>query len=88
MPNANRDASLTTARRRQITLFSWKANGNTGVKAEQSATNGNENVGNTATVPLASKLGASLAGQSGTCECSSVISLQGYDKRPSVCSGC
>ena len=88
MPNANRDASLTTARRRHVTLFAWKANGNTGVKAEQSATNGNENVGNTAAVPLASKLGAILAGQSGQCACSAAISLQGYDKHPSVCSDC
>ena len=88
MPNANRDASLTTARRRHLTLFSWKANGNTGVKAEQAPTNGNENVGNTASVPLSSKLGASLAGQSGQCGCSSAISLKGYDRDPPVCSNC
>jgi hypothetical protein len=88
MPNANRDASLTTARRRELTLFSWKNNGNTGVKQEQAATNGFQGVGSTASVPLSAKLGAQLAGQSGECGCSSAISLQGYDKHAPVCSGC
>lgn len=88
MPIANRDASLTTARRRQLSLFGWRNNGNTGVKTEQAPAHGNQGVGSTNDVPVGVKLGAQLAGQSGVCACLPAISLQGYDKHPAVCSGC
>jgi hypothetical protein len=88
MPTANRDASLTTARRRQLALFGWRTNGSTGVKNEQAATNGKLGVGPTGDVTVAVHLGAQLAGRSGVCECSPAISLQGYDKHPPACAGC
>ena len=88
MSTTNRDASLTTARRRQLALFGWRTNGGTGLKSEQAATNGRQGVGPTGDVPVAVRLGAQLAGQSGVCECSPAITLQGYDKHAPVCSGC
>jgi hypothetical protein len=88
MPTANRDASLTTARRRQVTLFGWRNNGGTGVKNEQSPTNGIQGMGPTVDVTVGVGLGLQLVGQSGVCACSSAISLQGYDKRAPTCSEC
>jgi hypothetical protein len=84
MPVTVSDASLTTARRRQLTLFSWR-NAQT-VKSEQAPSNGWRNTGPTMDVPVAAYVGAQLVGQSvqpvdGVCGCSSAVTLQGFVKQ-------
>lgn len=90
MPLAIRDASLTTARRRQLAIFGWRRGDNypanpISVRAEQSTSNGGKQMGPTADVALSYVIAAQLVGQSGSCECSNEITLSGYDKKPPAC---
>jgi len=95
MPTTNRDASLSTARRRQLTLFTWRNtdqysyNPQTQV-AEQAPSSGWKGTGPSREVSLDAFLGAQLIGQAlppvgilptGQCGCSSTVTLQGYDKK-------
>jgi hypothetical protein len=97
MPTTVRDASLTTARRRQLALFGWRtadqysSNPQTW-KREQPPSNGARGVGPSGIIPLNAFLGANLVGQvnqpSGTtCQCSTpnAITLQGYVKQEPGC---
>lgn len=91
MPVTNRDASLTTARRRQVSLYGWRLGTNypanpTTVKAEQAPSMGNKHTGPTAEVPPSAFLGAQLVGQTpGACPCGQ-FTYQGYDKKsPASC---
>jgi len=68
MPTTDFSASLTTARRRQLTLYSWRLNDqypqNPVTKiSEQAPSHGNRLTGPSSEVPLAARLGAILAGQ-------------------------
>lgn len=90
MPNAIRDASLTTARRRQLATFVWRNNiSPSAVVKEQRPSYGFQGLGVTAQVPVDAKLGASLIGQqpgaNGTCACGSDFSFRGYDKNSPGC---
>jgi hypothetical protein len=91
MPTTNFDASLTTARRRQLSLYGWRKTTNypdaglTNIKKEQAYGNGFKDSGPTAEVPLNVKVGAGLVGQSGACECSTAVTLAGYRK---ISPGC
>jgi hypothetical protein len=78
-----RDASLTTARRRQLALYTWRSANPQSVRPEQADSKGFNGAGPTAEVPLNVYVGAQLIGQStgGVCACSSAITLQGYDKK-------
>ena len=54
----NRDASLTTARKRQVALYGWRLGTNytqnpTTVKKEQAPSNGSKGIGPTGDVPVA-----------------------------------
>ena len=90
MSTTIRDASLTTARRRQLALFGWRQidqypqNPQT-AKAEQAPSSGNKGTGPSASIPLEVKVGAILVGQSGSCVCNNNVSLAGYAK---VSPGC
>jgi hypothetical protein len=91
-------ASLSTARRRQLALFTWRNsdqysyNPQTRVM-EQRPSYGNQNCGSSAEVPLNARIGAQLVGQqagagAGTCACTTAVTLQGYVKQsPAQCSG-
>ncbi len=90
MSTANRDASLTTARRRQLATFVWRKTEQypenpLTVVGEQRPSYGFKGLGPTAQVPLDAKLGAALIGQqagaNGTCECNADFTFRGYDKR-------
>ena len=68
MPTTNFDASLTTARRRQLANYGWRLNDNypsnpISLNPEQAPSYGNRGTGPSSEVPLSSKLGAILAGQ-------------------------
>ena len=68
MPTTDFSASLTTARRRQLTLYSWRLNDqysqNPVTKiSEQAPSHGNRGTGPSSQVPLDARLGAILAGQ-------------------------
>jgi hypothetical protein len=85
MPVTVSDASLTTARRRQLTLFSWR-NAQAVVKTEQAPSYGWKSTGPTMDVSVSAYVGAQLVGQSvqpvdGVCGCSSAVTLQGYVKQ-------
>lgn len=91
MGTTNRDASLTTIRRGQLALFTYRqsinypANAN-GVRSEQ--TPGSMNLGPSADVSAQAYLGAQLIGQtapSDSCACSTAVTLQGYDKKSPAC---
>lgn len=96
MPTTVTDASLTTARRRQLTLFSWR-NGQQysynprTQKNEQAASGGSKGTGPTLDVVVAAKVGGALIGQeapsnSQQCPCDSSVTLQGYVKQsPAQC---
>jgi hypothetical protein len=95
MPTTVRDASLTTARRRQLTLFSWRNadqysyNPQT-QKTEQAPSGGNKGTGPSAEVSLDAFIGAQLIGQkvqpvNGVCGCSSEVTLQGYVRQEPGC---
>ncbi len=85
MGTAYRDASLTTARRRQLELYRWRLNNVSTVKKEQAPSAGNQGTGPSARVDVDVFVGAQVMGQSGACPCGPV-SLVGYDKRsPASC---
>jgi hypothetical protein len=88
----NRDASLTTARRRQLALYSWRKDGQYPQnpqtnKTEQRPSYGSRQTGPTGDVPVQAYVGAQLVGQAyatgeavATCGCPSGVSLAGYSK--------
>jgi len=93
MPTTNFSASLTTARRRQLTLYGWRLNDQYSYNpisksAEQAPSMGSRLTGPSAEIPLAVYQGAILAGQPNNnvnpgavpnCNsCSSTITLQGF----------
>ena len=94
MPTAIRDASLTTARRRQLATFVWRKtdqypeNPQT-VFAEQRPSYGFKGYGPTAQVPTDAKLGGALIGQQpgadNTCACNTNFTFAGYDKKSPGC---
>jgi hypothetical protein len=94
MPTAFRDASLTTARRRQLATFVWRKtdqypeNPQT-VISEQRPSYGFKGYGPTGQVPTDAKLGAALIGQQvgadGTCACNTNFTFAGYDKKSPGC---
>ena len=68
MPTTDFSAALTTARRRQLTLYSWRLNDNypqnpTTNVAEQAPSSGWRGTGPSGDVPTAVRQGAILAGQ-------------------------
>jgi len=88
----NQDASLTTARRRQLALYSWRKddkypqNPQTN-KTEQRASYGSRQCGPTGDVPVQAYVGAQLVGQAPStgvsnaeCGCPSGVTLAGYSK--------
>ena len=93
MSVANTSASLSTARRRQLALYSWRAANQYSYnpltqKAEQAPSHGNQGTGPSRGVSLAAHIGAQLVGQtSGSCACSGRTTLQGYVKQsPALCN--
>jgi hypothetical protein len=95
MPATVTDASLTTARRRQLTLFSWRQgdqypqNPQT-QKGEQAPSMGWRSTGPSDAVHVAAFVGAQLVGQkvqptNGECGCSTAVTLQGYVKQSPGC---
>lgn len=95
MSLAIRDASLTTARRRQLAIFSWRqadqysANPQTW-KSEQAPSHGYRGDGPSSDVQLAAVVGAALVGQSSqpsnnSCACSTKVTLQGFVKQSPGC---
>jgi hypothetical protein len=85
MSSTIRDASLTTARRRQIATYGWRygvgltEGAPTTVKKEQ-APSSYQGGGPTSTVPLNVLVGAQLIGQTpGACPCGPAT-LAGYNK--------
>ena len=92
MSTTIRDASLTTARRRQIALYGWRygvglyANPTT-EKAEQAPSNA-KGGGTSADVRLNVYVGAQLMGQTaGACPCGNAL-LAGYSKSSPGGCGC
>jgi hypothetical protein len=91
MPTAIRDASLTTARRRQLATFVWRQadESSQSVVSEQRPSNGFRGYGPTGQVPVDVKLGAALIGQQvgadGTCACNTQFTFAGYDKKSPGC---
>ncbi len=90
MSTTIRDASLTTARRRQLALYSWRLGDQypqnpQSVRPEQAATTAQQ-TGPTGDVPTQARLGAALVGQTpgASCPCTGVT-LQGYDKKSPAC---
>jgi len=92
MSIAIRDASLTTARRRQLALYAWRQDDQypqnpQSKNAEQAPSHGNRGTGPTSTVPVDAAIGAALVGQTngGQCGCSGSVLLQGYVKSSPGC---
>ena len=85
MSTTIRDASLTTARRRQLALYAYRQVESIG--AEQAPSMGNRGTGPSAEVPTSVRLGAQLIGQTsqGVCGCSTSTTVQGYDKKSPAC---
>jgi hypothetical protein len=76
----NRDASVTTTRRKQLALYSWRLN-NQYSQNPQSIYPETSNRSD-AEVGVGAYLGAQLVGQTaGACPCSPAVTLQGYDKK-------
>lgn len=69
-----RDASLSTSRRRQLALYTFRGQ-NVPPRPEQVG-------GPTSAVPLAVYVGAQLIGQQtgGSCACTSAVTLQGFSR--------
>lgn len=89
MSSSIRDASLTTARRRQLALYAWRNENQypqnpQSLNPEQSAGNGAKQSGPESGVGVQAFIGAQLAGQApggvGSCGCSSQVTLSGYSK--------
>ena len=83
MSSSIRDASLTTARRRQLALYAWRNSSVSGT-SEQLSGSGPQS-GPSTNVPLEAYVGAQLAGQSSIpittpCGCNSGVTLQGNVK--------
>lgn len=93
MPTTDFSASLTTARRRQLTLYGWRLNDNyptnpISLSPEQAPSHGARLTGPSAEIPLAVYQGAILAGQPNnnvnpglapSCgTCNASITLQGF----------
>jgi hypothetical protein len=90
MSTTVRDASLTTARRRQIALYGYSvANGNLALPGpEQAPSYGNKGTGPSADVVTGITVGGFLVGQSSaTCVCDSSVTLAGYAKTNAVTNG-
>jgi hypothetical protein len=99
MPTTIRDASLSTARRRQLALFTWRNTDQYSYnpqtqKAEQAPSHGWKGTGPSRDVSLDAQLGAMLIGQTanaaqvnGQCGCSTTVTLQGYDKKSPAQNG-
>ena len=87
MSTTIRDASLTTARRRQLALYAYRQVESIGAGAEQAPSMGNQGTGPSAEVPTNVRLGALLIAQTavGVCGCSPLTTLQGYDKKSPAC---
>ena len=93
MSTTIRDASLTTARRRQITLYGWRrsvglyANPTT-EKSEQPPSNSQGN-GPSSEVPLSVYVGAQVIGQTaGACPDCAGATTAGFSKNsPATCNG-
>lgn len=87
MSTTIRDASLTTARRRQLALYAFRQVESIGVGPEQAPSMGNRGTGPSAEVPTGVRLGAQLIGQTsqGVCGCSPLTTVQGYDKKSPAC---
>jgi hypothetical protein len=87
MSSSIRDASLTTARRRQLALYAWRNSDQYSynpqtLKREQTVGSGNQS-GPSGEVATQAFVGAQLAGQAGDlgpCGCSSNVTLRGYAK--------
>ena len=88
MSSTNFDASLTTARRRQLALYAWRKEEQypqnpRSLHTEQRPSYGSRGVGSTMDVPVNAYVGAQLVGQapstnpSSECGCSSGVTLQG-----------
>jgi hypothetical protein len=95
MSVTNTSASLSTARRRQLVLYSWRAADQYSYnpltkKAEQAPSHGNQGTGPSRGVSLAAYVGAQLVGQTQTgsdCSCGPNTTLQGYVKQaPALCN--
>ena len=97
MSTTNFSASLTTERKRQLALYTWRnadqysANPQS-VRAEQAPSHGWKGTGPSRDVSLAALEGAMLIGQTsdaaqanGTCGCSPTVTLAGYRK---ISPGC
>ena len=88
MSTTIRDASLTTARRRQLALYAYRQVVSVGAGTEQAPSMGNIGTGPSAEVPTNVRLGALLIAQTAqvnTCGCSPNTTLQGYDKKSPAC---
>jgi hypothetical protein len=82
--STNRDASNTTLRRGQLALYTYR--NDKAAYPEQSANS--MNLGPTASVSAQVYVGAQLIGQTngtGTCACTTSVTLQGYDKKSPAC---
>jgi hypothetical protein len=76
----NRDASLTTTRRKQLALYAWRSS-NQYSQNPQSVYPETSNR-SAADVNVGAYLGGQLVGQTaGACPCSPAVTLQGYDKK-------
>lgn len=91
MSTTIRDASLTTARRKQLALYSWRLSNEypqnpQSVRPEQADSKGFQQIGSTGNIPTQARLGAALVGQTpgASCPCSGVT-LQGFDKKSPAC---
>ena len=91
-----RDASLTTARRRQLALYTWRNDDQyptnpQSKNAEQAPSHGNRGTGPTEGVAVQAFLGAQLVGQasgnngSTTCGCPANVTLAGFSKNSPGC---
>lgn len=99
MASTVRDASLTTARRRQLALYAWRNSNQYSYNpqtqnSEQAPSHGNRGTGPTGEVPIDASLGARLVGQAfpnrpsgNTCPCATpnAVTLQGYVKQEPGC---
>jgi len=92
MPSTVTDASLTTARRRQLALFAWRNADklSQSIRTEQVGSRGYRSTGPSEDIPLQAYLGAQLVGQKvqpsgGECGCSSAVTLQGFVRQSPGC---
>ena len=90
-----RDASLTTARRRQLALYAWRKGESypenpQSLNKEQRASYGFRQVGSTGDVPVEAYVGAQLVGQARpvagqtSCGCNTNVTLNGDTRNSGV----